>query len=111
MSRLGLGKMMKHVQIKYFFLQELVRRDRIKLYNVGAKGNAIDILTKNTDKASLEYHKKSLGITAMTREATIGAASLGVPAGAAPAVQTIDGLRMCLLGFTALLASVSPAKQ
>ena len=111
MSRLGLGKMMKHVQVKYLFLQELVRRDRIKLHKVGTKENAVDILTKNTDRASLEFHKKQLGISALPRETEIGATSALTLAGGTPAEQMFEGLRMCLLGFIALLATVAPAKS
>ena len=103
--------MMKHVQVKYLLLQELVRRDRIKLHKVDTKKDAVDILTKNTDRASLEFHKKSSGITALPRETEIGAASVLATAGGTPAEQMFEGIRMCLLGFIALLATVAPAKS
>ena len=101
MSRLGFGKLMKHVQIKYLFLQELVRRGRITLIKVGTKENAVDILTKNTDKATLEYHKKGLGIREMPREQA--AVSSAAPGMHVHIGQITQGIRVCLLGVIAIL--------
>ena len=60
-SRLGLGKM-KHVEVRYLFVQGLLRRGRMSLHKVGTLDNMSDIATKPIDQKTLERHCRSLGL-------------------------------------------------
>ena len=60
-SRLGLGKL-KHVEIKFSHVQQLVQASRIKLAKVPSADNPSDLGTKYLDKARLDYLKQLVGI-------------------------------------------------
>jgi hypothetical protein len=103
MSRLGLGKLMKHVQTKYLFLQELVRNKMVNLVKIDTKLNVADVLTKNVTKEILERHKRTLGLWAPAKE--FGEVSAGHRN--QPGVkQVVYGLRSCLMGLLALIEQV-----
>ena len=67
-SRLGLGKLMKHVQLRQLFLQELVRLKRISLVKIHTNDNVADMLTKYLAKDALERHKKNIGLKTMSKD-------------------------------------------
>ena len=54
LNRLGAGSRLKHVQTKFFFVQELVRSGRIKTSKVDTKENPADIGTKSLGASSLQ---------------------------------------------------------
>jgi hypothetical protein len=61
-SRLGLGKM-KHIEVRYLFVQGLLRRNRMSLHKVGTDDNVSDIATKPVDQQSLERHCQTMGLS------------------------------------------------
>ena len=54
LNRLGAGSRLKHVQTKFFFVQELVRSGRIKTCKVDTKENPADIGTKSLGASVLQ---------------------------------------------------------
>ena len=60
-SRVGLGKL-KHVDIKYLHVQQLVQQGRVKLGKVPSSENPSDLGTKFLDKTRLQYLKQMTGI-------------------------------------------------
>ena len=68
-SRLGLGKM-KHIEVRYLFVQGLLRRNRMSLHKVGTDDNVSDIATKPVDQQSLERHCVTMGLSGGEEEHT-----------------------------------------
>ena len=100
MSRLGLGKLMKHVQTKYLFLQELVRDKLIILVKIDTKLNVADVLTKNVTREILERHKRAMGLwIPPTIRGEVSAAYRMEPG----MKQVISGVRVCLMGALTLI--------
>ena len=66
-SRLGLSSLMKHVQIKYLFLQDLVRTKRIKICKVASQDNIADIGTKYLTKQLLDRFSTKIGLCIESR--------------------------------------------
>ena len=52
MKREGLGKL-KHVEIRYFFLQDLIKSNRCKITKVRSQNNPVDLMTKHLDRQTL----------------------------------------------------------
>ena len=68
-SRLGLGKM-KHVEVRYLFVQGLLRRNRMTLNKVGTFDNISDIGTKPVDQKTLERHMAAMRLAGDEEEHT-----------------------------------------
>ena len=95
MSRLGLGKLMKHVQTKYFFLQELVRNKMVHIVKIDTKINVAEVLAKNVPGETPEKHKRVLGLWAPPHvQGEVSSASRREPG----LRQVISGMRTCLMG-------------
>jgi len=77
-SRLGLGKLMKHVQIRFLFLQDLVKKKRVVIEKVHTDANPADMFTKCVTKEVLERHKKAVGLREPSRPEVL---SVGVGRG------------------------------
>ena len=62
--RSGAGKL-KHVEIKQFWIQDLIRRKALTVWKVHAKDNIADILTKGVGPSVLETLLPKMGIEFM----------------------------------------------
>ena len=54
-ERPGCGRM-KHISVKYRYLQDEITNQEVWLRNVGTKHNVADGLTKNSDSTNAEEH-------------------------------------------------------
>ncbi len=61
-SRLGLGKTMKHVEIRHLFLQELVRIKRVTITKVNTLRNEADLMTKYLAYDLMSRHMVAIGL-------------------------------------------------
>jgi hypothetical protein len=52
----------KHIDIKHFFIRDLIDDKVIKTIYVGTESNVADILTKSLDFVKFEKHRDGLGI-------------------------------------------------
>ena len=99
-SRLGMGRM-KHVQIKYMFLQQMVKSKLLSLKKVPGTENTADIGTKYLEKATFEKLRLACGL----RDPEVVVASIqeetrGKTNGWS---QATDGMRTCLMGLLLML--------
>ena len=62
-KRLGASKTMKHVELKYFHLQQLVAARRIYPRKVWGQENTADLMTKYVDEKTLTKLRPSLGLS------------------------------------------------
>ena len=60
--RFGTGKKVKHVQLRYLFMQELHTEGYFKLKKVATARNCSDTLTKYVDRDTLHRHLRTLGL-------------------------------------------------
>ena len=61
--RTGLGKL-RHLNVKYLWLQEHLNGDTMKLQKVAGEQNPADMVTKHLNVTSARRHFESLGIWA-----------------------------------------------
>ena len=61
-NRTGLGKI-KHMDVQLLWLQDAVRRERVKLGRVRGDKNAADLMTKHVSRVVIEKHLGRLGFT------------------------------------------------
>lgn len=59
--RLGLGRM-KHIQIKYLFLQELIREKTRRVEKIPTAENPADLSTKHLEKMTFAKHRLNSGV-------------------------------------------------
>ena len=52
----------KHVDIKFYFIRDLIEEGTIKLYYVASENNNADILTKSLDRVKFEKLRIELGV-------------------------------------------------
>jgi hypothetical protein len=61
-SRRGPGKLMKHVEIRMLWLQEVIRTRAVEAVHVSTHVLLADMLTKNLQPARLEIMRRVLGM-------------------------------------------------
>ena len=52
----------KHIEVRYFFLRQLVQAGELRVVHVATAENPADIFTKSLDKKSHHYHLAKLGL-------------------------------------------------
>ena len=60
-SRTGLGKV-RHIEVRFLWLQEVVKAGRIELRKIPGERNPADVMTKPKNAAEVTDKFKSLGI-------------------------------------------------
>ena len=65
-SRTGLGKV-RHIEVRFLWLQEVVRAGRIELRKIPGERNPADIMTKPKNAAEVVSKFESLGLTLVSR--------------------------------------------
>ena len=53
---------LKHIEIRYHYIRDMVRRGAVKLQNVGTNEQVADVLTKPLSRVKFEYFRDKLGI-------------------------------------------------
>ena len=56
------------MDIKYYFIRDLIKEGTIKLRYVASKNNKADILTKALDRVKFEKLKAKLGVIGLNEE-------------------------------------------
>ena len=60
-ERTGLPTRAKRIEIRYLYVQQLIRSGRIKLIKIGTKVNIADLLTKFVDGETIQsYYYSSI---------------------------------------------------
>ena len=52
----------KHIEIRYFYIRDMVQKGAIKLQYVGTDEQVADILTKPLSRMKFEYFHENLGV-------------------------------------------------
>ena len=52
----------KHIEIRYFYIRDMVQKGAIKLKYVGTDEQVVDILTKPLSRKKFEYFCDKLGV-------------------------------------------------
>ena len=66
--RTGLGKM-RHLNVRYLWLQDMVKRDEVDVKKVPGAANPADLLTKNLPAEAARRHMEDLGMKTSTDRA------------------------------------------
>ena len=66
-TRFGTSENTKHVELRFLYVQELVRKGLIKLQKIGTKDNCADVLTKYFGTELLRSHLKKLCVSTPTQ--------------------------------------------
>ena len=53
---------LKHIEIKYHYIKDMVQRGAVKLQYVATKEQIADVLTKPLARAKFEYYREKLGV-------------------------------------------------
>jgi hypothetical protein len=53
---------MKHIEIQYYYIHDMVQRGAVKLQNVGTNEQLADVLTKPMSRVKFEYFRDKLGV-------------------------------------------------
>ena len=61
MRRTGLGKL-RHLNVRYFWLQDQVRQEAIGLQKVAGADNPADLVTKHLNAEAMKKHMARLGV-------------------------------------------------
>ena len=56
------------MDIKFYFIRDLIEEGTIKLYYVASENNNADILTKSLDRVKFEKLKTELGVIGLDKE-------------------------------------------
>ena len=56
------------MDIKFYFIRDLIKEGTIKLYYVTSKNNKADILTKSLDRVKFKKLKIKLGVIGLNKE-------------------------------------------
>lgn len=107
-NRLGVSKLLKHVETRFLFLQQVVRQGRLKVKKVGAEENVSDLMTKHLSKAVMEHHRACIGLRADKAVNEVSSASRVAPLGLP---QMIAGIRMCLIGLLSVLDTAESSQD
>ena len=65
-TRIGTGKRSKHFDLKYLYMQDLVKQGLVRLEKVHTLQNSADSLTKYVDATTLLRHLSALGLEPST---------------------------------------------
>ena len=52
----------KHIEIKYHYIRDMVKREAVKLQYVAKEEHIADVLTKPLARVKFEYFKENLGV-------------------------------------------------
>ena len=108
-SRLGLGKHMKHVEVRHLFLQELVRNKRLRITKIHTSRNQSDVLTKYVSAETLKKHVEEIGLKISGKKEVAAMSAARRDTGAA--AEVLRGIRLCLVGLTSLVPEAEAAKE
>ena len=93
---------MKHIQIKYMFLQQMVKSKLLSLRKIPGAENTSDIGTKYLEKSTFERLRLACGLR--DPEAVVANIQEEIPRGKGSGwSQVADGLRTCLMGLVLML--------
>ena len=53
---------LKHIEIKYHFIRDMVQRGALKLQYVATEEHIADVLTKPLARVKFEYFREKLGV-------------------------------------------------
>ena len=53
---------LKHIEIKYHYIKDMVQRGAVKLQYVATEGQIADVLMKPLARVKFEYFKEKLGV-------------------------------------------------
>ena len=53
---------LKHIDIKYYYIRDMVQRGAVKLQYVATEEQIADVLTKTLARVKFEYFKEKLGV-------------------------------------------------
>ena len=53
---------LKHIEIKYHYIRDVVQRGVVKLLYVATEEQIADVLTKPLDRVKFEYFREKLGV-------------------------------------------------
>ena len=53
---------LKHIEIKYHYIRDMVRRGAMKLKYVATDEQIADVLTKSLARVKFEYFREKLGV-------------------------------------------------
>ena len=62
-TKYGLGKNSKHIQLRYLYMQDLVRAGLLTVKHIGTKHNSADALTKYLGRELLQHHIAGLSLS------------------------------------------------
>ena len=52
----------KHIEIRYFYIRDMVQKGALKLQYVSIDEEVADILTKSLSRVKFEYFREKLGV-------------------------------------------------
>ena len=52
----------KHIEIKYYYIRDMVQRGALKLQYVAMEEQIVDVLTKPLARVKFEYFREKLGV-------------------------------------------------
>ena len=53
---------LKHIEIKYHYIRDMVQREAVKLQYVATEDQIVDVLTKPLARVKFEYFREKLGV-------------------------------------------------
>jgi len=111
--RPGMGKM-KHVELKYMFVQQLAKDGKVKLVKIAGAENSSDLGTKYLEKREFEKHRAAVGLLPMDEETaetnTVEMKTTGERSFAGGFQLLRSGFTTCLSGAL-LMLQVVPGKS
>jgi hypothetical protein len=97
-ERAGVSKM-KHIEIKYHFLKDLVARKEVYLMKLRGTENCADVMTKHVDLATLDRLMPMLNVERCTAQEASGTAAAGAKKRGSTGV--LHKSLVAVVGFTA----------
>jgi hypothetical protein len=58
----------KHIEIRYYYIKDMVQRGAVKLQFVTTKDRVVDVLTKPLSRTKFEYFRDKLGVVPLQRQ-------------------------------------------
>merc|ERR1711994_908057 len=67
-SKFGLGKQSKHIQLRFLYMQDLVRSGLLAIKHVRSENKSADVMTKYLSKDVILHHLSGLSISTEHRK-------------------------------------------
>ena len=52
----------KHIEIRYFYIRDMIQKEAIKLQYVSTNEQVVDVLTKPLSQVNFEYFSDNIGV-------------------------------------------------